>query len=59
MAALGPYREKWREAPQGSDTDGRVFSSELLSLPDDGLLARWEAMAARRATGELGWLAPL
>jgi SAM-dependent methyltransferase len=59
MAALAPYREKWREAPQGSDTDGRAFSSDLLALPDDRLLARWDAMAARRATGELGWLASL
>jgi SAM-dependent methyltransferase len=59
MAALSDYREKWREAPQGSDTDGRVFSSDLLALPDDALLARWENMAARRAEGELGWLATL
>jgi SAM-dependent methyltransferase len=57
--ALARYREKWREAPQGSDTDGRVFSSDLLALPDEALLARWEAMAARRATGELGWLGTL
>jgi hypothetical protein len=53
------YREKWREAPQGSDTDGRAFSSDLLKLPDDALLARWDAMAARRASGESGWLEPL
>jgi SAM-dependent methyltransferase len=59
MVDLGPFRDKWREAPQGSDTDGRVFSSDLLTLADDALLARWEAMAARRAAGELGWLAPL
>src|SRR5438477_588662 len=57
--ALAAYREKWREAPQGSDTDGRVFSSDLVALTDAGLLARWEAMAARRASGELGWLATL
>ena len=57
--ALAAYREKWREAPQGSDTDGRVFSSELLALPDSALLAKWEAMAGRRASGELGWLEPL
>lgn len=50
------YREKWREAPAGSDTDGRVFSSELLSLPDDRLLAVWNDLAARRYGGELGWL---
>ncbi len=34
-SGLDSYREKWREAPRGSDTDGRIFSSELLSLPDD------------------------
>ena len=56
---LAAYREKWREAPQGSDTDGRTFSSELLALADQELLAQWDAMAARRAGGELGWLAPL
>lgn len=58
-SALAAYREKWREAPQGSDTDGRVFSSDLLALADEELVARWEAMAARRACGELGWLEPL
>jgi SAM-dependent methyltransferase len=58
-STLAAYREKWREAPQGSDTDGRVFSSDLLALPDDALLARWDAMARRRASGELGWLATL
>lgn len=56
---LAAYREKWREAPQGSDTDGRAFSSDLLALSDGALLARWDAMAARRASGELGWLATL
>jgi SAM-dependent methyltransferase len=59
QSALAAYREKWREAPQGSDTDGRAFSSDLLALPDDALLARWEAMAQRRASGELGWLVTL
>jgi SAM-dependent methyltransferase len=57
--AFAAYREKWREAPQGSDTDGRVFSSELLSLSDEALLARWDSMAARRASGEAGWLETL
>lgn len=56
---LDRYREKWREAPKGSDADGRIFSSELLALPDDLLLARWDEMAARRYGGELGWLGPL
>jgi SAM-dependent methyltransferase len=56
---LGLYREKWREAPQGSDADGRIFSTDLLALPDDDFLARWETMAARRYGGELGWLGPL
>jgi SAM-dependent methyltransferase len=55
-AALDRYREKWREAPRGSDTDGRVFSSDLLALPDEAFLAAWDAMAARRYAGELGWL---
>lgn len=62
MAAPGildPYREKWREAPRGSDTDGRIFSSDLLALDDVLLLARWDEMAARRYGGELGWLGPL
>jgi SAM-dependent methyltransferase len=59
QSALAAYREKWREAPQGSDTDGRAFSSDLLALSDAALLARWDAMAARRASGELGWLATL
>jgi len=53
------FREKWREAPQGSDTDGRVFSSDLLKLSDEALLGRWEAMAERRANGESGWLETL
>ncbi|MCW5737000.1 MAG: hypothetical protein KIS73_22940 [Enhydrobacter sp.] len=57
--SLAAYREKWREAPQGSDTDGRAFSSDLLGLPDEALLTRWDAMAARRASGELAWLETL
>ena len=56
---LDEYREKWREAPRGSDTDGRIFSSDLLSLDDGLLLAAWDEMAARRYAGELGWLGPL
>ncbi len=59
IGTLDRYREKWREAPRGSDTDGRVFSSDLLALPDDRLLAAWQEMAARRYGGELGWLGPL
>lgn len=59
QSTLAAYREKWREAPQGSDTDGRAFSTDLLALPDAALLDRWEAMAARRASGELGWLVTL
>lgn len=53
---LSRFREKWREAPGGSDTDERVFSTDLLGLPDEALLAAWEAMAARRYDGELGWV---
>src|SRR5260370_28134749 len=56
---LDRYREKWREAPRGSDMDGRVFSTGLLALSDAELLATWEAMAARRYGGEIGWLGPL
>jgi hypothetical protein len=56
---LARYREKWREAPRGSDRDGRVFSTDLLALADADLLAAWDAMAARRYAGEIGWLAPL
>ncbi|HTR84142.1 MAG TPA: class I SAM-dependent methyltransferase [Reyranella sp.] len=57
--SLDRYREKWREAPRGSDTDGRIFSSDLLTLPDDAMLAAWQEMAERRYVGELGWLGPL
>ena len=57
--SLDRYREKWREAPRGSDTDGRIVSSDLLAMADDGFLAAWDAMAARRYAGEIGWLAPL
>lgn len=56
---LDRYREKWREAPKGSDADGRVYSTELLKLPDGVLLAAWEQMAARRHSGEHGWVGPL
>jgi hypothetical protein len=56
---LDRYREKWREAPRGSDMDGRVFSTGLLALSDAELLATWDAMAARRYGGEIGWLGPL
>ncbi len=44
---LSRIREKWREAPGGSDTDGRGFSTDLPGLSDEALLATWEAMAAR------------
>jgi len=56
---LDRHREKWREAPRGSDTDGRVFSTGLLALSDPELLASWDAMAQRRYGGEIGWLGPL
>lgn len=56
---LDRYRDKWREAPRGSEIDGRVFSSELLALPDEEFLSAWTAMAARRYGGELGWLGEL
>ena len=57
--ALASHREKWREAPRGSDTDGRIFSTDLLAMPDDTFLAAWQDMAARRYAGEIGWLGPL
>ena len=57
--SLRDYREKWREAPRGSDTDGRIFSTDFLKLPSERLLSAWEEMAARRYTGEIGWLGPL
>jgi hypothetical protein len=53
---LSQYREKWREAPKGSDTDGRVFSTDLLKLSDEQLLVQWETMAARRYEEELRWV---
>jgi len=56
---LTQYREKWREAPRGSDMDGRVFSTDLLRLTDADLQSAWQAMASRRYAGELGWLGPL
>jgi SAM-dependent methyltransferase len=58
-ATLDPYREKWREAPRGSDVDGRIHSGDLLALGDRELLSAWDAMAARRYGGELGWLGTL
>jgi SAM-dependent methyltransferase len=57
--SLDRYREKWREAPRGSDVDGRVFSTDLLKLSDEELMAAWSAMAERRYGGELAWLEPL
>src|SRR5579871_3352179 len=59
VSELAEYREKWREAPRGSDMDGRIFSTDLLAKSDADLLAAWEAMAARRYAGEIGWLGPL
>jgi hypothetical protein len=56
---LDRYREKWHEAPRGSDTDGRVWSTDLLKLPDDALLAAWNGMATRRYAGEIGCAGPL
>lgn len=59
MSALERYREKWREVPGGDDVDHRVFSDDLLSLPDDQFLARWDAISARRAAGVVGRMEPL
>jgi len=57
--SLASHREKWREAPRGSDTDGRIFSTDLLTMPDETFLAAWREMAVRRYAGEIGWLGPL
>lgn len=57
--SLARYREKWREAPTGSDADGRVFSTDLMRGSDSVLLAKWEQMAMRREASELGWVGPL
>jgi hypothetical protein len=59
MSSLEPYREKWREVPGGDDVDSRVFSDNLIDLPDDQFLARWDALAARRAAGVVGRMDPL
>jgi hypothetical protein len=59
LTTLELYREKWREVPRGSDTDGRVFSTDLLKLSDKELLSAWEAMAEQRYRGELSWVGPL
>jgi hypothetical protein len=59
MSTLDPYREKWREVPGGDDVDRRVFSDDLLVLPDDQFLARWETIAARRAAGVVGRMEPI
>src|SRR5262245_54658776 len=57
--ALDQHRENWREAPGGSDTDRRYFSTDLLALADQTFLANWDTMAARRYGGETGWLGPV
>lgn len=59
MDTLDRFREKWREVPGGDDVDGRVYSDDLMALSDAELLARWEAMAARRAGGVVGRMEPL
>lgn len=59
MSALDRFREKWREVPGGDDVDHRVFSDDLLSLPDEEFLARWDSISARRAAGVVGRMEPL
>lgn len=56
---LAAYREKWQEIPGGRDTDARLFSSDLIKLPDAELLAFWDRMAEHRANAEVGWIEPL
>jgi ubiquinone/menaquinone biosynthesis C-methylase UbiE len=59
MDILAPYREKWREVPGGDDNSGRLFSTDLLAMPDAELLSFWEANAAKRVAGSLSWLGPV
>ena len=41
---LNTSREKWREVPAGGDLIDRIYSTDLLKLPDDELVAHWEKM---------------
>ena len=59
MNSLDRYRDKWREVPGGDDVDARVFSDNLADLPDEQLLEKWNAFAARRAAGVVGRMDPL
>ncbi len=59
MNALDKYRDKWREVPAGDDTDGRLYSSDLMKETDEAFLARWQDMADRRAAGAMSWFRPL
>jgi SAM-dependent methyltransferase len=41
---LAASREKWREVPAGGDLVDRIYSTDLLNLPDDQLVERWTRM---------------
>jgi SAM-dependent methyltransferase len=57
-AYLARTREKWRELP--GTRQGRVFSSDLLTWPDDELLAYWERSRQETTGPEVrGWFQEL
>ena len=57
--SLQIFREKWREVPGGDDLAPRRFTTDLITLSDNELLAFWDGMAARRDASPLGFLQPL
>jgi SAM-dependent methyltransferase len=56
MEFLDVSREKWREVPAGGDTLGRSYSTDLLKLSDQELLAQWQRMnEAGSVPDHRGW----
>lgn len=56
MEFLDVSREKWREVPAGGDTLGRSYSTDLLKLSDQELLAQWQRMnKAGSVPDHRGW----
>jgi SAM-dependent methyltransferase len=56
MEFLDLSREKWREVPAGGDTLGRSYSTALLKLSDQELLAQWQRMyEAGSMSDHRGW----
>lgn len=56
MEFLDVSREKWREVPAGGDTLGRSYSTDLLTLADQELLAQWQRMnEAGSVADHRGW----